>query len=420
MRGGPPPLVALGIPKGFDYSLRMYCAQPSTRRAFTIAPAIFAMFLLVLALGGVYSWLMYSRLSAAPPGGLSSGGIAASVIIGTLIGLVLFLVIVSVIAAIVYFASGRSESAANITIGIFLVLALTGFSVNSYRLATAPPPPKQVTMADQMRANSDKMQESMDAQRQAMQRQSDAVRETMDRHQQAARDAALRQAEALRNATNRQPTPGQPYTPPPPPATQSNPNTAPNTPRPAPPARPNRPAPARAPSADEAAAKPILDALAAEITKQIDEVSAPLPALFDTLSRPPKQDIREIKKRIADITAVREPLAALSKRLNDMSTEGNDKLKAAGIDSVSAAHMFASDYKAMPRAFAADAIIRMLDDADTEATVLRDGIGRWSIGKDGKVESKDFSIKSKANSARFMLEASLDRKNRLLDDLKGR
>lgn len=393
----------------------MHCAPPSTRRAFTIAPAIFAMFLLVLALGGVYGWLMYSRLSAAPPGGLSSGGIAASVIIGTVIGLIIFLVIVSVITAIVYFASGRSESAANITIGIFLVLALSGFSINSYKLATAPPPPKQVTMADQMRANSDKMQQSMDAQRQAMQRQSDAVRETMERHRQAASDAAQRQAEAMRNATNNLRNPGQ-STPPPP---QSAPSTAPpsTTPRPD---RPTRPPPARAPSADEAAAKAILDALAAEITKQIDDLSAKLPAVLDPLSKPPKQDIREIKKRIADIAAVREPLAALSKRLKDMSKEGDDKLKAAGIESVSAAHMFASEYQAMPRSFAADSLLRILDSADEEATILRDNIGRWSIGKDGKVDSKDFSIKSKANSARFMLEAHLDRKNALLDDLKGR
>ena len=42
------------------------------------------------------------------------------------------------------------------------------------------------------------------------------------------------------------------------------------------------------------------------------------------------------------------------------------------------------------------------------------------INKDGKVDSKDFTLKSKANSARFMLEANLDRKNKLLDELKGR
>lgn len=415
MRGGPPPLVTLGMPKGFDYSVRMYSAKPSARRAFSIAPAILALFLVMLAMAGTYCWLEYSRLSASPPGGLSSSGIAASVVIGGVIGMAIFFAFVAVITAIVYFASGKNNSAANITIGLLFVLAISGFSLSSYKVATAPPPPKPVTIAGQMRANSEKMKQGMDAEREALRQQSNAVTESMNRHNQAAREAAERTREAMMN----RPTPGQPSpsTSPTPASAQPAPNTTPSAPTPTPRERPRRPAPA--PSANETAAKPVLDALAAEVTKQIDDVSTTLSPLLDTLSKPPRQDIREIKKRIADIAAAREPLAALSIRLKDMSTEGDDRLKAAGIDSVAASHMYTADYKALHRAFAADAFIRMLDDAETEATILRDGIGRWSIGKDGKVESKDYSIKSKAHSARFMLEASLNRKKALLDDLKG-
>lgn len=398
----------------------MTTCSPSTRRAFTINPLIVLLFVILVGICAYRAWMIFDRINASGATGARVSGMKFGAVGVPLV----VLVIAGGLGTLVYFLARKSMMAANVAIGLVLLLAVGLFGYNTYAIAMAPPvqvAQKQPTVADQMRANSAQMKQGLDAQREALQRQSAAATEAINRHNQAAREATERTREAMMN----RPAPGAastPSTPPTPASAQPTPGTVPSPtpPRPPPANRPNRPTPAHTPSANEVAAKPILDALAAEVTTQIDDVSATLTPLLDTLGKPPRQDIREIKKRIADIAAAREPLAALSKRLRDMSTEGNDKLKAAGIDSVSAAHMYTADYKAVHRAFAADAIIRMLDDADTEATILRDGIGRWSIGKDGKIESKDFTIKSKANSARFMLNVSLERKNQLLDDLKGR
>lgn len=198
------------------------------------------------------------------------------------------------------------------------------------------------------------------------------------------------------------------------------PKPAPGAGAPSPAASPARAAPA--PDPDQAT----IDRVAKEFGAKLDDAAAStataLQPVLDALANSPKQDIREIKARIATIDEVRPKLVDLAKRFKDAGEDLGAELKAAGVGETKAlaeGAIWAGKAGWMVRSFAADRLLGVLDKGKDEAALMRDNIGKWKYGKDGKVSAKDFELQSKINSARFFLDADLKTRAKMLDELRG-
>lgn len=178
------------------------------------------------------------------------------------------------------------------------------------------------------------------------------------------------------------------------------------------------------PASDADAA--VIDAVAAEFAKDLNDakesVAQSLGQVLDVLVQPPKQDIREIKARIAAIDEVRPSVVEMAKRLNASGDDLAAAIKAKDVGEVKASvegSIRAVKAGWRSQGFAAERLAGVLDRGREEAELLRDNIGKWKYDKNGKVTAKDFALESKISSARFFLEAELKGRAKMLDDLRG-
>lgn len=229
-------------------------------------------------------------------------------------------------------------------------------------------------------------------------------------------DRLLQQAARPQQLMEQQQRRGQPATAPqPPPTALTNPGSPPPTP--APPTKTPRPS---SPALLDPNVQAQLDTLKTAITTQIDQaVSAFDPALA-AFTKPPRADLADLRKRIALIKTARDAMAPLTERLRGLSDEAKSAAEKGGAtNSLHEAITFTNAFSSTQRAFAADQLIRLLDQATTESQLLIDNYGRWKINKEGQIESKDFQLQSSANSERFFINSSLRDKDKTLRELKG-
>jgi hypothetical protein len=216
-----------------------------------------------------------------------------------------------------------------------------------------------------------------------------------------------------------------PSTSPPPPQPSFTPSTtAPNPPAPSPrPSTTTRPTPA--PPAEPAFdTKPTIVEFQKSLDDSIAAVVAKADKLVPSLSKAVPHDSGLVNQRLTAVQELRTSADDLSKILNAAGDDLKAKLTAAGatpFDAQVASSRWANtEYQAIQRHFAADALVRLCDKAKEEGEFLRDNIAKWSVDAKGEINSKDFSIKSKAHSNRFFVKAEADRWSATKDRLQGR
>lgn len=388
-------------------------ARMHSRRAFTIVPLALVLWIGLIILG-VMLYLKTPPQGYVPAKGVGPGQIG-SIILAVVYG-GFWVLMLSPIAE----KKGHTWAnvAAVITLGfagLMLTLSYFGLSADQRNLAGKGPQPGASTPSAAPSA-SPTSPKSM----------AEAMRDAAEQNKQTAEAALRSQQEALqsqREAIERARQPGVPSGAPTPsptgtpvsrpesPTTTSAPASGAPGPRPATPVNP-----------DDATIKRTLEEFAAKLGTQSSEAATVIRTELDALTKPPRQDIRDLKARIEKLNAVREILVTLKSALNRAGEEAGDALIAAGIDQTKAraeGGVWGARAGMASRAFAADRLLGTIDKGIDEATLMRDNLGKWKIDKNGEITSKDFKLQSVIRSARFFLDAGLERSRKDLDSLRG-
>jgi hypothetical protein len=376
-------------------------------KGFALGGVVLLLFAVLICVLAWRAWVFTSAVSGSPGAGSAYG---KGVLLGTWGAVIIAPLIVLAIAwgvgKLVSLMFGRSDEAGNVgALGVML-LALGLFGYGAYATTIAA----QQAKARAGQAGGGGAASGAQA-KDPLAQQRDDLRRLQERNEQMA------QANRDRTRSLTQPGAGSP------PPTPITPSPAPPS-QPAPnPARPGTATPAPAPVAreEDAAARRVGDEAIKAMDDRIAAVEKTLAAVRSQIGSPPKRDIRDLRARAETISAAMEELAALATGLRGMNEDVRSRLEATGVASASGeAVRIVSGYKHFQRATGAESLGRTLEHAKREAELLRDAIGRWTYGKDGKVESKDFQLQSSANSARFFLNADLGRWDSMVGELKGK
>lgn len=361
-----------------------------TRRGFALSGGVILLALVLLILMGIRVAITWSNAPGGAYGmGYRIGGIAAPF---------LLLLIVWGIGWMVYRASGRSDAAGNATMGVIIALAAAGQGYKLYEYWTNGPakkPAQTPSLADrsidQLKKSNERLQELMKG------------------------PSKLSGAPVNPRPTPVNPAPTGIAIPPPSPS---------QTPPPAAtgPAINFTPPPPRAvpkPSTDPAV-QAALDQLQSEVQAQIEAAIKTLEPALAAVTKPPRTDMTDLKKRASLLETARPELKKLAERLRGLGEEAKAAASKAGSendlrDSIKLEQKFGG----MARAFACESLMRLVDQAVDETQLLKDRFGQWKVGKDGKFESKDFQLQSAANSARFYIDSRMQTKGEDLRKLRG-
>jgi len=147
--------------------------------------------------------------------------------------------------------------------------------------------------------------------------------------------------------------------------------------------------------------------MTAEMESEISALAGNLEATFTDWSKAPKHDMRVLDARRAAATDLKAKSNALSKRLDDLQREAQNKLVEAGVEQFAAQSesiRFTSRFGAMRRSHACDSIVRACDRVIDECDLLKPAFSKWSIDAKGEITSKDFAFKGRANGLRSQIE----------------
>jgi hypothetical protein len=163
-----------------------------------------------------------------------------------------------------------------------------------------------------------------------------------------------------------------------------------------------------------------LGKLEAEINTQTADALAKLDPVLTLISKSPKMDKTDLRKRAEDAASARESIDTLARRFRAVTDDATTALEESKVESARThAIRFAGAINAGPRASSCDAIARLLDQAKQEADFLLANYGQWKIGRDGTIESTNSAIQSRAHSARFFIDAWLKTKDQELAIVRG-
>lgn len=207
------------------------------------------------------------------------------------------------------------------------------------------------------------------------------------------------------------PTTPRPATPVPPPTGATG-----TAPAPIPPAAPVR-------VEEDPKIKQTLEAL----TVEVDAEAAKLADLAETTAaawaKAPRHDRAALTKRLQEADALGVAARAMLARMDKLKDEAAVKLSEAGVDrneGFSASIRYSIDSGAMSRGIGARELSQMCEAAREEANYLRENFTKWSLGRDGEVESKDVIVKGRAKGFRMRMDSYLDRKADIIERLKGK
>lgn len=293
---------------------------------------------------------------------------------------VVLLGVIGLLGWITYRVTGRSDEPANMIMGILISIFLAGYGYQIFDGLTNPNPGPTTAQKNPSTFN------------QRIQQQANRTQQLLN--QQARKPS---------------PTPPAPLTQTPPP---SNPTTTPSTPQPRPIAAQPKPV--------DPNVQAQLGILKDAVTTQITQGLTTLDPALTAITKPPRADLADLRKRATLIKAAKDALSPLPARLRALTDEAKSAAEKGG--SENALHdgiTFANAFSASERAFAADQLIRLLDQAASETQLLTDNYGRWKTDKNGKIDSKDFQLQSSANSDRFFITSGLKDKDKTIQTLKG-
>ncbi|HYE03571.1 MAG TPA: hypothetical protein VD963_10095 [Phycisphaerales bacterium] len=196
--------------------------------------------------------------------------------------------------------------------------------------------------------------------------------------------------------------------------------------RPAPSADPRPSMPATAPAPGDAAPDPKVERVLGTVRAGLDEETSDLAerftALAGTLADPPAHTQAAVLKRLEAIGPVREAARALAERLRRLGDEVQQGLEDEGIASGEAmgeAIRFTHEHAVTSRAFAAEAIARLCEEAAEEATYLKENYPKWRLDRARRVTSSDLMVEGHARGIRSRIEMTLARRDELVAQLRG-
>ncbi len=384
------------------------------RAAFAFGGWVMLLFLILIGVCIVNSYLTWSRLP--PPGrGAYQAGFRLGIWFVPVIVPLVALGLGWLVGKLVALMFGNSDDAGNIGASVILLSLIALFGYGIYSSATAPAPATNTASSGTYSTspNGPAPSDASESAARLADQQKAQLKAMQDRNQQnldAMREASRKQLEALRNGTPGATQPPTPAAPPPStsPAAQS-PNTTPSTPS-APSLNPN--------------IRPVIDAFEKDLDAKIDALIALSSKTVPTLQRTPPHDAGRIKSRLAEAEALRAAADAVKRLMDEATNSLTSKLEGAGIPA-SEAHTAAFrwsgfDYKSATRGFAASSLIRIADKTREECEYLTDNLGKWTLDSHGDVKCDDFQTKSKINSLRFFVKAEADRRTAIEDQLRGR
>ncbi len=386
-------------------------SHPS-RAAFAFGGWVMLLFLVLIGVCIVNSYLTWSRLP--PPGrGAYQAGFRLGIWFVPVIVPLVALGIGWLVGKLVALMFGNSDDAGNIGASVILLSLIALFGYGIYTSSTAPLPPPNTASSSISTTPPDPpaLTNASDAATRLAEEQKAQLRSMQDRNQQnldAMREASRKQIGALRNST---PALIQPSTLP-----------APNT-------SPAAKSPNATPSTPAAASlnpniQPVIDTFEKDLDAKIDTLITLSSKTVPTLQRTPPHDAGRIKSRLDEAESLRTAADAVKRSLDQATESLTSKLEGAGIPA-SEAHTAAFrwsgfDYKAATRGFAASSLIRIADKTREECEYLTDNLGKWTLDSHGDVKCDDFQTKSKINSLRFFVKAEADRRTSIEDQLRGR
>ncbi len=362
-----------------------------TRPAFSHVSVIVV---LVIVLAGLLAWkasIQYGLIPANHPMASSARGKVFTSAVTVGLG---SLAIAGGIAAACYFLTRRSTNAALLAMAITMVLPVAAIGYQLYNYQVNVPAPKTVaTPATPPRTTTPPPNTNSAASL------AERTRQDMEKSMQALNQLARGQSPTPRTTT-------------PPPTPNPSPTTTSNPPRPAPRAtQPKQPDPN---------VQKLLDELRTSVTTHITTAITAFEPAVAAFAKPPRSDLADLRKRTALIKSAREALAPLPERLRNLSDEAKAAAEKGGSEnSLRDAIEFNNGFSAAQRSFAADQLIRLLDQAASETQLLLDNYGRWKVNKQGQIESKDFQLQSSANSDRFFIKSGLQARDDTVRKLKG-
>lgn len=365
-----------------------------TRPAFSHVSVIVV---LVIVLAGLLAWkasIQYGLIPANHPMASSARGKVFTSAVTVGLG---SLAIAGGIAAACYFLTRRSTNAALLAMAITMVLPVAAIGYQLYNYQVNGPAPKTVATPATPPPRTTTPPPNTNSAASLAER----TRQDMEKSMQALNQLARGQS----------PTPS---TTTPPPTPNPSPTTA------ATPTAPRATPPATKPKQPDPNVQKLLDELRTSVTTQITTAITAFEPAVAAFSKPPRSDLADLRKRTALIKTAREALAPIPERLRNLSDDAKSAAEKGGSEnSLRDAIEFNNGFSAAQRAFAADQLIRLLDQAASETQLLLDNYGRWKVNKEGQIESKDFQLQSSANSDRFFIKSSLQARDDTVRKLKG-
>lgn len=376
-----------------------YAPSVAGRRAFALGSVVFVLFVVLIGVCIWRSWVLSQQIPATHPNKAYLTGMKIGVWLVPVILPLLTLGIAWVIGKIVSLLFGRSDDAGNVGAGLVMAAVVALFGWSTYTAATASPRGNAAiagqsgtaTPGDPSQQRSDRGQEAIDRVAAQMRAQEDAARRAMERARELASPSTLAQPPAQ--------TSPAPSVATPPAALQTK------------------------PPAPDLTAQTI-EKVQAEMVKDLEQSTDPraqrVRAFASELRLKPRADVRELRSRAEAIASVRTDLQDLKVMLSGLEADAHSRLVKAGLSDIDARIGSARVNAALgvsSRTFAIDRLVETLDHALTEADTMRANLGQWKYAKDGKVESKNFQVQSSINSARFFLDAGLERWNAHVDEM---
>lgn len=357
------------------------------RGGLTINPFVFLLFLVLIVLAVWQAWQLLDIASNAPPSAYSTGN-KVGIVMGCTLGVLIATAIAGGVGAGMYFVTGRSELAANLGIGIVMLLACGAYGFSNYLIATRPPPAAANTgvqpPAPSPTSLRNEAAELMASQQRAMREQADAVKNWRPGVGAGAPPSSTPSPRGTAAGT---PVPQAPQPAPPPPSPVSNPE-------------------------EERKAKAALDPVRDEMNAKVTAFLAEATPLAESLAKPPKALRSDLDARASSTAALEGKADELEGYLRSIDGRAESALKAAGLDlsgQIRQKIVFAQSIDAFAKANACGAYKRLFDAGLEEAQALRDSAGQWRTDSAGQMISTDrslqFRLKNLHESVQLRLRA---------------
>lgn len=381
------------------------------RRAFAISPVLMVLCLVLCGILAWKYWYQYDLIPAAHP---RAAAAKSHILWSNLRVLIVTGVVAAAVGTGCYFAFRRSHKAFNVAASCCVTIPIALLSIQAYNTMVSPRP-KQAPVASSSSSSPPLAAEPAAGSTQAfLKRTREQMEQLNQRSQEAQRSLSQRPAAPSPPSTT-QPLPSSP---PPVPAT---PLPAPSPSPPAPTQTPARQNPQPRPSTPSPELTRAMEKLESDINAEIHTALTAVEPVLTHIAKPPRADRSDLKKRTEETAAAKAKLESISKRLRDVIAEARAAFDAIDPDrAASESHRFAQVINAHQRAFACDSLARTLDQGAEEAQLLLDNYGKWKTTRDSTIESKDFQLQSRANSARFFIDSWLQRKNAELASIRGK